>query len=182
MSHPQADATSRQGRLDALRQQLAESQDGILEALAVQHSLSLLEVVSCLPRHCWQRVSGEHFVEVLGELADWGALTTIVHTPDVILEYGGPFPEGKLGHGFYNLQGGHALGGHLKPDRCAAIVFLRRPFMGLETASVQFFNEEGDAMFKVYLGRDEARWLRADQLERFTALGQRLASAEAVGS
>jgi putative heme iron utilization protein len=47
----------------------------------------------------------------------------------------------------------------------------------METISVQFFNAEGEAMFKVYVGRDEDRRLRADQVERFLQLQVRLAGA-----
>jgi putative heme iron utilization protein len=35
-------------------------------------------------------------------------------------------------------------------------------------------------MFKVFVGRDETRALRADQLQRFHALAARIASARAA--
>lgn len=162
-------------RLDKLRLQLAESQDGILEALAVQHELTPLDVVRCLPDSCWIRADGQHFVSVMHDLATWGEVTTIVHTDGVILEFSGALPDGELGRGFYNLKGGSGLSGHLKPDRCSDIIFLQRPFMGVPTASVQFFSADGNSMLKVYVGRDASRKLRADQMERFEALAQRLA-------
>ncbi|MBA2779735.1 heme utilization cystosolic carrier protein HutX [Billgrantia kenyensis] len=161
-------------RLEKLRLQLAESQDGILEAMALQHDVTLLDVVRCLPDACWQRIDGSHFVNVMQELAEWGELTTIVHTNGVILEFTGPLPGGELGRGFYNLKGGSGLSGHLKPDCCSDLIFLRRPFMGTPTASVQFFSADGNSMFKVYIGRDASRQLRPDQLERFESLVLRL--------
>lgn len=175
-------AASREERLEALRQRLAENQDGILEAIAAQQRLSLLDVVRCLPIACWTGVGGGHFVDAMQALAEWGELTTIVHTDDVIFEFSGPVPTGRTGHGFYNLRDGQGIGGHLRADRCSDIVFLRRPFMGTDTASVQFFNADGNGMFKVYVGRDESRALRRDQLQRFDALAERLAASEAASA
>ncbi|MCG6658808.1 heme utilization cystosolic carrier protein HutX [Halomonas campisalis] len=166
--------SSKPERLEALRRQLAESQDGILEAIAVQQQLTLLDVVRCLPDDCWGRADGQHFVSAMHDLADWGDVTTIVHTEGVILEFSGPLPDGEMGRGFYNLKGGLGISGHLKPDHCRHIIFLKRPFMGVDTASVQFFTAEGRCMFKVYVGRDASRQLNAVQLERFDALAKRL--------
>ena len=49
--------------------------------------------------------------------------------------------------------------------------------MGADTLSVQFFNAEGEAMFKIFVGRDASRKLKADQIERFAALEARFAAA-----
>lgn len=173
--------TGRQAVIEELKSQLQDSNDGILESLADARGLSLLEVVRCLPEAMWRCVDGGRFVEVMGELAEWGALNIIVHSADAIIEVQSEIPAGTIGHGFYNLKGGQPLSGHLKPDRIADIVFLQRPFMGRATASVQFFNPEGECAFKIYLGRDEQRELRKDQLERFEALATRL-TGEAAGA
>ena len=159
---------------DLVRKALAENPGGILEATASQHGLSLQDTIECLPASMWKRISGAHFVDVLQDISQWGSVTVISHTKDVILEVEGPLPTGSLGHGFYNLAGGCALSGHLRADNCKAIVFLRRPFMGKETLSVQFFNADGEAMFKVFVGRDEKRELKQDQVEKFRALRGKL--------
>jgi putative heme utilization carrier protein HutX len=87
------------------------------------------------------------------------------------VEFCGPLPEGKIGHGMYNLQGGRSgLSGHLRPENCKAIFLVRRPFMGMKTLSVQFFNADGETIFKIYVGRDEKRALKSDQVERFERL------------
>ncbi len=101
-------------------------------------------------------------------------------TKDIVLEVEAPLPAGKIGNGFYNLNGDSPLHGHLRADNCKAIVFLRRPFMGTETLSVQFFNAAGEAMFKVFVGRDEKRALKPDQVERFARLAARFGTAEAL--
>lgn len=167
-----------QDTLAIIRRTLALSADGVMEALAAQHDVPLLTVTECLPSHLWRSAPGNAFVDAMHDIAGWGEVTFIVHTPDVIAEFCGPVPDGKLGRGFYNLQGGHAgLTGHLRPERCARIVFVQRPFMKLPTASVQFFNVDGGCMFKVYIGRDENKQLRADQLARFDALSARLTTS-----
>ncbi|WEX08553.1 heme utilization cystosolic carrier protein HutX [Chelativorans sp. AA-79] len=163
--------------LITLQARLAENQDGILELLAEEHGVSLQAAVESLPEEMWKRVSGEHFVEALTDIASWGDVTIIVHTKDVIMEAHGPLPEGRVGHGFYNLRGGGAVSGHLRAENCKAIIYLRRPFMGKETASVQFFNAKGEAMFKIFVGRNEAGALKADQIDRFTQLENRLNGA-----
>lgn len=157
-------------RLDQARQELAEKPDGVLEAVAAEHNLPLQAIVECLPATMWKRISGDHFLDVMRDVSQWGVVVVIVHTKDVILEFEGPIPQGKLGHGFYNLQGGGALSGHLRAANCGAIVFLRRPFMGTDTLSIQLFNADGEAMFKIFVGRDEHRELRRGQVERFSEL------------
>jgi putative heme iron utilization protein len=46
--------------------------------------------------------------------------------------------------------------------------------MGMDTASILFFNQAGSAMFKIFLGRDEHRQLLADQVSAFHALSSSL--------
>lgn len=163
--------------LDCVCKELAEKPDGVLEAVASTHSLPLLSVVECLPTGMWKRISGEHFIDVMQDITGWGDITFIVHSKDAIVEFEGPLPGGTSGHGFYNLKGGHGLSGHLRATNCRAIAFLRRPFMGTETLSVQFFNADGEAMFKIFVGRDENRRLKADQVDRFARLEARFPPA-----
>ena len=46
--------------------------------------------------------------------------------------------------------------------------------MGMDTASILFFNRAGSAMFKIFLGRDEHRQLLADPVSAFHALSSSL--------
>lgn len=161
--------------LDDLRKTLSDDPGGILELVAARHAVPLQTVVECLPGDMWTRLPGDTFLDVMRDIAAWGEVTVIVHTGDLILEFASPLPLGRTGHGFYNLVDGGKLGGHLRADHCSAIFFVRRPFMGKDTLSVQFFNAAGESMFKIFVGRDENRSLRADQVERFDALERRLA-------
>jgi hypothetical protein len=162
---------------ETLRAELLRNPAVILESAAESHGVPLRTAVECLPAEMRAFVPGHHFAPILHEVSDWGPVTVIVHTADGIFEFAGPLPHGSEGRGFFNLQGGGGFGGHLRPMRCAAIAFLRRPFMGKKTASLQFFNPEGGSMFKIFLGRDEAGELRADQVQRFEALERRLTGA-----
>lgn len=167
-----ADQTS--PSLAALRHHLQSHPDGVLEEVAAQFGVSLRDVAHNLPEGACVAVAGTHFVEVMTDVATWGDVTLLVHTPDIILECTGPVPAGKIGRGYFNLLGGDAVGGHIRHQNCVEIHFLSRPFMGKETRSIVFFNGAGGAMFKIFVGRDASRNLRADQLARFDALRTRL--------
>jgi len=166
--------------LTRVREELAAKPDGVLEAVASAYDLSLQRVVECLPAGMGKRISGTHFIDVMQDISSWGDIIFIVHTKDTIVEFAGPLPAGTAGHGFYNLKGGNALSGHLRATNCHAIVFLRRPFMGVETMSVQFFNADGEAMFKIFVGRNKDRQLDAGQTERFTLLEAKFATDDKV--
>lgn len=158
-------------KIEQIRKAIAEKPDGVLESLAAQFSVPVQTVLECVPGDRVVRIDGSRFVDVLTDIAEWGDITFIVHSKDAVVEYCGPMPKGKIGHGMYNLQGGAVgLSGHLRPENCKSIFLVRRPFMGVETMSVQFFNAEGETIFKIYVGRDEARKLKADQIERFNRL------------
>ncbi len=159
---------------EELRAILAENSDCILELYSQKFQLNMLEVTQCLPENCWSMVDGKHFIRVLKEASAWGKVTTIVHTDDVIVEFCDDFPQGSEGHGFYNLTGSTYLGGHLRANHCAHILFVERLFMGIKTASLQFFNQRGNSMFKVYLSRDDNKQIIAEQLQAFRQLADEL--------
>lgn len=166
--------------IEALRAALAEKPDGVLESLAVTHGVPLRRVLDCLPEGMCTWIAGEYFIEVLRDIGGWGDINFVVHTKDCVVEVEGPMPGGTPAHGFYNLKAGHALHGHLRHGNCVAIAFVRRPFMGMATLSVQFYNADGEAMFKIFVGRDKSRQLKADQVERFAQLEARYATASAA--
>ncbi|WP_145556458.1 heme utilization cystosolic carrier protein HutX [Yersinia canariae] len=151
---------------------LATEPDGTLEQIAQDYQVSPLEVVRALPQRVL--VSADQFDPVWDNMTQWGDVTTLVHTADIILEHKGPLPSGFHRHGYFNLRDKQGLSGHIRAQNCQAIALLERPFMGMATASVQFFNQQGDVMLKVYVGRDEHRQLRADGLAAFHQLAQQL--------
>jgi putative heme iron utilization protein len=48
--------------------------------------------------------------------------------------------------------------------------------MGRTSCLLIFLNTDGGIMFKIFVGRDEKGELKADQLEKFQALRERIAS------
>ena len=157
----------------ALEAALNEDPGAVIETLAETHGVSPAEVIDCLPDGQVVSVDGARFEALMGELATWGELTLIVHTPDLVLEARGVLPPGAMGRGFYNLHG-TPIGGHFRADRCAHIHLVSRKLFDKDTHSIQFYNRDGSCMFKVYLGRDAARQMIPEQVTRFLALRQRI--------
>jgi putative heme utilization carrier protein HutX len=153
-----------------LKERLAGNADGIIENIAREYGVSPLEVVRQLPAEHRTVVAGSAFESIMGALTTWGEVLFIVHTPDIVLECAGRIPPGTSGRGYYNIHGESPIGGHIKAENCEAIAFVSRPFMGRASCSIQFFNKAGEAMFKVFVRRDEKRELIADQVALFDNL------------
>lgn len=158
---------------DLIRQDLAEKPDGVLESIAEARGVPLQTVLDCLPGEAAMRVPGQQFEEIWRDLTGWGDITFVVHTRDGVFECKGSIPPGVSGRGYFNIHGDSPIGGHLRADRCRYIYFVDRPFFGKRSCSVQFVNEEGGVMFKIFVGRNEDRTLKTDQLAKFEALRER---------
>ncbi len=163
--------------MGVLRADLAADPGIIIEKAAKERGVTLRTVVEALPEEMRRFAPGEAFIEVMGEVAKWGDVTVIIHTEDGVMEFSGPVPEGKVGQGYYNLAGSKGFHGHLRHDRCAGVGFIERPFFGRPSASILFFNLEGGVMFKVFVGRDEQRNLKGDQLAAFRAIANKVCKA-----
>jgi heme iron utilization protein len=157
-----------------LARHMAENPGAVLEEAAKQHATTPRAVVEALPAAMRRFAPGAAFVDAMGDLATWGDVTLIVHTDDGIMEFGGPIPAGQVGRGYFNLMGSKGFHGHLRHERYAGLAFIERPFMGKLSALIVFFNLDGGVMFKVFVGRDDKRELKADQLAQFRALADRL--------
>jgi putative heme utilization carrier protein HutX len=160
-----------------LRQLMRDAPGALFEKVAEEHGVTCRAAVEALPQEMRRIAPGSAFMAAMEDIAAWGDVTFIIHTPDGIFEIGGPVPKGSEGRGYFNLAGSSGLHGHLRHDRCAAIAFVERPFMGRPSASVLFINGDGGFMFKVFVGRDEKRELKPDQVARFRALAERLIKA-----
>jgi putative heme utilization carrier protein HutX len=157
-----------------LKSLLAADPGVIVERIAKEQDASLRQVVEALPLAMRRFAPADSFVPVMTEAAGWGDVTVIIHTDDGVMEFTGPIPEGKIAQGYYNLMGRTGFHGHLRHDRCADIAFVERPLFGRLSASILFFNLDGGIMFKIFVGRDEKRELRTDQLAAFRALADRV--------
>jgi putative heme utilization carrier protein HutX len=160
--------------LAALKKHMAENPGGVIEDVARDKNVTCRAVLEALPEEMRSFAPGSAFVEAMQDIATWGQVTLIIHTDDGIFEVTDPVSQGEVGHGYFNLSGPKGLHGHLRHERCGGLAFVERPFMGKSSAFVAFINVDGGVMFKVFVGRDEARQLKADQMERFHALAKKL--------
>lgn len=157
-----------------LRQSLEKNPGQVLEMLAAQNQCSFEDVIHCLPEENVRQTEGSRIVEILQAIAAWNeSVTFIAHTPDAIVEVSGKLPNGKVGRGFYNFDHPETDGGvhgHIYYENCVSIYLLERPFMGKATCSLNFINRNGGAMFKIFVGRDEAGELKQHQIEAMRKL------------
>jgi heme iron utilization protein len=163
--------------LAELKAHMLENPGAVIEEVARQRKVTPRAVIEALPTEMVRVGAGSEFASAMQDIAEWGEVTLIVHTDDAIFEFTGAIPAGEIGRGYFNLMQPKGLHGHLRHERCGGIAFVERPFMGKQSAFVAFLNVDGGIMFKVFVGRDETRALRADQLARFKALADRIAPA-----
>ena len=161
-----------------LKAYMAENPGAVIEDVARERNVTPRAVIEAMPEMMVRIGPGSQFATAMQDIAQWGEVTMIVHTDDAIFEFTGAIPAGEVGRGYFNLMQPKGLHGHLRHERCAAVAFVERPFMGKASAFVAFINVDGGIMFKVFVGRDETRALRGDQLKRFQSLADSLASAK----
>nr|WP_314740974.1 heme utilization cystosolic carrier protein HutX [uncultured Haemophilus sp.] len=151
---------------------LAEHPQSITLEMAEHFNLPEGKILTALPEQFVRVFEANRAEDILTQIAQWGTFTTIIEKCGSIFEIKDRFPEGIVGRGYYNLnmkgeQG--ALHGHLKLDQIAQIAFVSLPFRGKESYNIAFIAQDGETIFKVYLGRDEQRQLFPEQVEKFKA-------------
>jgi putative heme utilization carrier protein HutX len=160
-----------------LKAYMAENPGAVIEDVARERKVTPRAVLEAMPEMLVRFGAGSEFVAAMQDVALWGEVTLIVHTDDAIFEFTGAIPAGEIGRGYFNLMQPKGLHGHFRHGRCGGVAFVERPFMGKSSAFIAFLNVDGGIMFKVFVGRDETRVLRGDQLQRFHALADKVASA-----
>lgn len=128
------------------------------------------EILCALPAQFVRLFPAERAEEILQTISNWGVFTTIIEKEGSIFEIKDRFPSGIIGRGYYNLNmkdDEGALHGHLKLDTIGKIAFVSLPFRGKESYNIAFIAQNGQTIFKVYLGRDEQRQLFPQQVQSF---------------
>jgi len=143
---------------EVITQYLQEKKPLMLSQIAKEHGVSEMQVAEALPKEMLsftpKESPKESFETIWKELVTWEKCTFIVQSLGSTFEICGKLNKGSFGHGYFNLNGDEALHGHLNVDDISRMAFLSMPFMGLESHSVQFFNEAGAVKFSVYVGRE----------------------------
>ena len=160
--------------LNDLGVRMAAEPGAVIEDVARELTATQREVVEALPETMRRFAPGETFVDAMMDISKWGDVTLIINTDDGIMEFTGPIAEGKVARNYYNVMSKTGFHGHIRHERCAGVAFVERPFMERLTAFVAFFNRDGGIMFKVFVGREENRELKAGQMVAFRALADRL--------
>jgi putative heme utilization carrier protein HutX len=140
--------------------------------LSEETRVSPLKIVENLPSA--KLVAPEAFVAVMDDIVNWGVVILALNSPDGAVEFTGPLPRGAIAHGCFYWVGEGSIRGRLRPDRCRAIAFVERSFMGRPSASVLFFNQEGAIMLTIVLPPDGQSGPHQQQLEAFRTLAGRL--------
>lgn len=157
-----------------LQQLISENPNRMLSEIAGQLGVAEAEAVALLPEAMRTAAPAEDFETIWQELTTWEKGTFIAITPGAVVEYSGPIPAGKAGHGMFNLhQEGITLGGHLMVKQLGSIWFLSKPHFGKESHSIQFYSKAGQPMFAVYVGRGTDRQLLPEVLQSYTNLRSR---------
>jgi len=156
--------------LDRAKAALAAKPDGVVEAIADEAGVTPAEVLALLPADAVTLAPSEAFEPIWAHLTGWGDVLTIVHTKDVVLEVVGALPPGSIGHGWFNIHGDSPVGGHIRMERCRSIAFVDRMFHGRRSLSIWFMNEDGGAMFKIFVRRDAEKALITEQVALFEIL------------
>lgn len=130
----------------------------MVRSLAKDMGLSELAVTNALPESMICQVPAENFVEIWEEVCTWEKVCLLIESSGAVLEFSGPLPKGKMGHGMYNLvDKKFPLGGHLLVGQIEAIFLVSKPNFGKESHALHFFGKDGSTAFAIYLGRDEKR-------------------------
>ncbi len=171
-----------QEHTDAVRAKIAANPSAMTGQLAKELGISEAEVTAALPEDMRARAKIEDFEAIWQAFGDWEKGTFILTGPGGIAEYSGKIPKGSFGHGMFNLMDKScALGGHLFASDLGSVWFVSKPFFGLDSLSVQFFNKEGKQMFAVYAGRDDKRALLPAVKASFEAMRAKFAGKSGCG-
>lgn len=101
-------------------------------------------------------------------LATWGNTTTIVIHGGCVFEFKGPFPEGTIAEGYYNLDGPvPGFHGHIRLDAIEHIGFQDKQHRGRQSYAFTFQDNDNKNIFKVFLGRNESGDLIQSQVDAF---------------
>ncbi|AFV00369.1 heme utilization cystosolic carrier protein HutX [Simiduia agarivorans] len=120
--------------------------------------------------HTLNALPGVQAETVLRALPSWGPVTTIVLHGGSVFEFKGPFPDGFVAEGFYNLKGETGFEGHLNLSKIDHIAFQDKLHRGRQSLALVFNDASGAPVFKVFVGRDSEGELIGSQVNEFRQL------------
>ncbi len=130
-------------------------------------------VIECLPETAFKRLDVDRFFKVMEDVPDWGDMVLIVKSDSAMMEVRGPVPKGAMGKRYYNLMSPD-LSAHIKISELGAVFFVTQESLGRESFSIQFYDLNGNAMFKIFVPRKPDGELSIPQKRRYVSLMERL--------
>lgn len=159
--------------LEPLEERL-ESFDGFLERLAKEYSMSTLDLVRHYPGENVKIVSGDQMLDLLTDIGKWGAVLFITEGNSIITGMSVELPQVFPKDGYYHFFGQGGFGGHIKEDACQHIAFIERHFQKRNSRSIHFYDVDGEPMFKIFISRELSGDMKADQMEHWQKLRDRI--------
>lgn len=159
--------------LEPLRDRL-KTFDGFLERLAKKYRMSTLELVRHLPEEQSKVISGEKMLELLSDVGEWGAVLFITEGNAVITGMSVEMPQVFLKGCYYHFFGQGGFGGHVEENACQHIAFIERHFQNRNSRSIHFYDRDGEPMFKIFVSRELSGDMKAEQVERWITLKEKL--------
>ncbi|MDR1655968.1 MAG: heme utilization cystosolic carrier protein HutX [Deltaproteobacteria bacterium] len=155
---------------------LTENNHFILGIAARNLGLSDLDVLEALPEEMVSDVPVADFFSLWSTLTTWERALFLAQSPAAIVEIEGQLPEGKMGHGLFNLHDHSCpLGGHLDVDKITRISLVAKNLDGNDSLGIHFFTGNGATGFAVYAGRGEERKILPAVRESFKSLWKKYA-------
>ncbi len=154
-----------------IQEKINENESTMPAVIADELGVTERDVVRHLPNSMSFEVSGSEFENVWKAMTEWEKVTALVSNAGIIAEIKGKLSKGSSSRGYFNLFDKDApLNGHIKADAIESIFFVSKPFMKLESHSVQFYTKDGHKAFGIYLGRNEKRQIIESVLNGYNEL------------
>jgi putative heme utilization carrier protein HutX len=132
-----------------------------------ENNVSELEVIKDLNGQQGVRLFGKESVKpLLDELSFIGEVLILVENGGSVFEIKSVFPKGQEGHGYYNL-GKAPLSGHINIDKINNIAVTAETMFGNCSRSWRFLGQDGNSVFRVYVGRNPDKTPLKEHLELF---------------
>ncbi len=141
----------RDERLDAARQSYAKDPNQMTSVLARQYALTELEIISNVTLEQATPLDVTQWETIIRSFEEVGDVHVIMSNASGVLEVFGKFGNFSTTGPFFNVQT-KSIDMHLRPDTLSHVFAIEKPshMDGVSTLSIQFFNKEGQAAFKVF--------------------------------
>ena len=141
---------------DSLRERvqsaLAEEPNAMTMQLAQRFAVPEADILRALPPGRVVELESSQWEAIIRDLEPLGKVHVIISNGAATLETSGVFKDFSIWGGFFNVQS-PSLDMHIRYDNLGSIFALEKPshMNGVNTLSIQFYDRQGHAAFKVFL-------------------------------